>query len=116
MSKMTSKSSKFLTETVCICLRKRLARITQKRSRYAQIISIVQGYGYKNVKEFLIEYRASKEEYSDYQSAVAKWEQQTGNKVDDSFRAKLQQMQKRVKEEKPHRSNSYQRKSDRGAR
>ena len=78
--------------------------------------SIVQGYGYKNVKEFLIEYRASKEEYSDYQSAVAKWEQQTGNKVDDSFRAKLQQMQKRVKEEKPHRSNSYQRKSDRGAR
>ena len=41
MSKMTSKSSKFLTETVCICLRKRLARITQKRSRYAQIISTV---------------------------------------------------------------------------
>lgn len=91
-------------------LKTRMANMKQYLS------SIVQGYGYKNVKEFLIEYRASKEEYSDYQSAVAKWEQQTGNKVDDSFRAKLQQMQKRVKEEKPHRSNSYQRKSDRGAR
>ena len=76
----------------------------------------MQGYGYKNVKEFLAEFKVSKAEYADYQSAVAKWEQQTGNKVDDSFRAKLQQMQKRVKEEKPHRSNSYQRKSDRGAR
>ena len=91
-------------------LKTRMANMKQYLS------SIVQGYGYKNVKEFLIEYRASKEEYSDYQSAVAKWEQQTGNKVDDSFRAKLQQMQKRVKEEKPHRSNSYQRKSNRGAR
>ena len=91
-------------------LKTRMANMKQYLS------SIVQGYGYKNVKEFLIEYRASKDEYSDYQSAVAKWEQQTGNKVDDSFRAKLQQMQKRVKEEKLHRSNSYQRKSDRGAR
>lgn len=36
--------------------------------------SIVQGYGYKNVKEFLAEYRSSKAEYNDYQSAVARWE------------------------------------------
>lgn len=53
--------------------------------------SIVQGYGYKNVKEFLAEYRASKAEYTDYQSAVAKWEQQTGNKAEaDSLKARLQ--------------------------
>ena len=44
--------------------------------------SIVQGYGYKNVKEFLTEYRASKAGYSDYQSAVVKWEQKTGNKAE----------------------------------
>lgn len=37
--------------------------------------SIIQGYGYKNVKEFLAEFKASKAEYTDYQSAVAKWEQ-----------------------------------------
>ena len=34
--------------------------------------SIVQGYGYKNVKEFMAEFKASKAEYTDYQSAVAK--------------------------------------------
>ena len=78
--------------------------------------NIVQGYGYKNVKEFLVEYRASKAEYNDYQSAVARWKQQTGDKVDDSFKAKLQQMQKRAKEVEQNKSNLYQRKSDRGAR
>lgn len=41
---------------------------------------------------------------------------QTGEKMDDSFRAKLQQMQKRVKEEEQNKSNSYQRRSDRGTR
>lgn len=71
-----------------------------------------QGYGYKNVKEFLAEFKASKAEYADYQSTVARWEQQTGNKVDDSFRTKLQQMQKQIKKEEQNKSNSYQRKSD----
>ena len=89
---------------------------TQIENMKRYLPSIVQGYGYKNVKEFLTEYKASKAEYNDYKSAVAKWEQQTGNKVDDSFRAKLQQMQKRAKEEEQHRSNSHQKKSDRGAR
>ena len=89
---------------------------TQIANMKQYLSSIVQGYGYKNVREFLTEYRASKAEYTDYQTAVAKWEQQTGNKVDGSFRAKLQQMQKRVKEEEQHRNNSYQRKSDRGVR
>lgn len=54
--------------------------------------SIVQGYCYKNVKEFLTEYRASKAEYSDYQLAVSRWEQQIGNKAEsDSIRSRLQQ-------------------------
>ena len=78
--------------------------------------SIVQGYGYKNVKEFLAEFEASKAEYADYQSTVARWEQQTGNKVDDSFRTKLQQMQKQIKKEEQNKSNSYQIKSDKWAR
>lgn len=47
---------------------------TQIANMKQYLSSIVQGYGYKNVKEFLAEYRASKAEYSDYQSAVAKWE------------------------------------------
>lgn len=78
--------------------------------------SIVQGYGYKNVKEFLAEYRASKVEYNDYQSAVARWEQQTGNKAEsDSFRARLQQKQMEVKEREDNRQSHYYR-NDRGDR
>lgn len=89
---------------------------TQIANMKQYLSNIVQGYGYKNVKEFLVEYRASKAEYNDYQSAVARWEQQTGEKVDDSFKAKLQQMQKRAKGVEQNKSNLYQRKSDRGAR
>lgn len=46
---------------------------TQIANMKQYLSSIVQGYGYKNVKEFLAEYRASKAEYTDYQSAVARW-------------------------------------------
>ena len=92
----------------------------QLRSQIASmkqyLSSIVQGYGYKNVKEFLAEYRASKAEYTDYQAAVAKWEQQTGNKAEqDSLKAKLQRKKQEVKERENNRQ-SHQRKNDRGAR
>lgn len=78
--------------------------------------SIVQGYGYKNVKEFLAEYRVSKAEYTDYQSAVAKWEQQTGNKAEsDSLKAKLQKKTQEVKERENNRQSHHYRR-DRGGR
>ena len=78
--------------------------------------SIVQGYGYKNVKEFLAEFKVSKAEYADYQSAVAKWEQQTGNKAEpDSLKAKLQRKTQEVKERENNRK-SYHYRSDRGGR
>ena len=78
--------------------------------------SIVQGYGYKNVKEFLDEYRASKAEYTDYQLAVAKWEQQTRNKAEeDSLKAKLQRKMQEVKERENNRQSHYYR-NDRGGR
>ena len=78
--------------------------------------SIVKGYGYKNVKEFLAEYKASKTEYTDYQLAVAKWEQQTGNKAEsDSMKARLQRKQQEVQERENNRQ-SYHYRSDRGGR
>lgn len=85
--------------------------------------SIVQGYDYKNVKEFLTEYRASKAEYraskaeySDYQLAVSRWEQQTGNKAEsDSIKARVQQRQQEVKERENNRQSHYYR-NDRGGR
>ena len=89
---------------------------TQIANMKQYLSSIVQGYGYKNVKEFLAEFKASKAEYADYQSAVAKWEQQTGNKAEaDSMKARLQRKQQEVKERENSRQ-SHKHKNDRGAR
>ena len=89
---------------------------TQIENMKRYLPSIVQGYGYKNVKEFLAEYSASKAEYGDYQLAVAKWEQQTGNKAEpDSLKAKLQRKQQEVKELNKLR-NKHQKKYSREAR
>ena len=89
---------------------------TQIAGMKQYLSSIVQGYGYKNVKEFLAEYKASKVEYSEYQSAVAKWKQQTGNKAEsESFRKRLQQKQQEVKERENNRQSHYYR-NDRAGR
>lgn len=89
---------------------------TQITSMKRYLSSIVQGYGYKNMKEFLIEFKAYKAEYADYQSAVAKWEQQTGNKAEsNSLKAKLQRKTQEVKEQENNRDSHYYR-YDRGGR
>ncbi len=89
---------------------------TQIENMKRYLPSIVQGYGYKNVKEFLTEYKASKAEYNDYKSAVTKWEQQTGNKAEaEGIRAKLRQKQQEAKERENNRQ-SYHRRDDRGSR
>ena len=78
--------------------------------------SIVQSYGYNNVKEFLAEYHTCKAEYCDYQSAVARWEQQAGNKAEsDSLKARLQRKAQEVKERENNRQSQHYR-SDRGGR
>ena len=87
---------------------------TQISNMKRYLPTIVQGYGYKNVKEFLAEYKVSKAEYGDYRKAVAKWEKLTGEKVDDSLTAKLQQKQHQIKEQNSR--NEHHRKTDRGAR
>ena len=89
---------------------------TQIANMKQYLSSIVQGYGYKNVKEFLAEFKASKAEYADYQSTVAKWEQQNGNKAEsDSLKTRLQRKQQEVKERENSRQNHYYR-ADRGGR
>ena len=89
---------------------------TQIASMKQYLSSIVQGYGYKNVKEFMAEFKASKAEYADYQSAVARWKQQTGNKAEsDSMKARLKRKQQEVQERENNRQ-SYNYRSDRGGR
>ena len=95
----------------------RLIHIQINQNGYSACLSnIVQGYGYKNVKEFLAEFKVSKAEYADYQSAVAKWERQTGNKAEsDSMKAKLQRKQQEVQEQE-NSKQSHKHKKDRGGR
>ena len=89
---------------------------TQIANMKQYLSSIVQGYGYKNVKEFLAEFKVSKAEYADYQSAVARWEQQTGNKAGpDSLKAKLQRKTQEVKERENNRQSHHYR-AERGGR
>ena len=89
---------------------------TQIASMKQYLSSIVQGYGYKNVKEFMAEFKASKAEYADYQSAVARWKQQTGNKAEsDSLKSRLHRKQQEVQERENNRQ-SYHYRSDRGGR
>ena len=89
---------------------------TQIANMKQYLSSIVQGYGYKNVKEFLAEFKDSKAEYADYQSTVAKWEQQTGNKAEpDSLKAKLQRKTQEVRERENSRQSHHYR-ADRGGR
>ena len=54
---------------------------TQIANLKQHLSHIVQEYGYKNVKEFLTEYRTAKAEFNDYQSAVAKWKQRLNRKA-----------------------------------
>ena len=61
----------------------------------------------------MAEYKASKAEYNDYQSAFAKWEKQTGSKAEtNSIRAKLSA----YKEQAQEQNKQHAQKKDRGAR
>ena len=78
--------------------------------------SIVQSHGYKNVKEFLNEYKVAKSEYGEYRTAVAKWEKLTGKKMgDESFKAKLEQKREIIKKRK-NVQKSYQNEKDKESR
>ncbi len=69
------------------------------------LTSMVQDYGYKNVKEFMTEYKLSKEEYDTYKLEVAKWEEKTENKVrENTFKERLQQKQQEIENKENSKS------------
>ncbi len=55
-----------------------------------QLSSIVQEYGYDNVKEFYSDYYASKGEYEDYMQESENWEKKQSGKSEDSSRISKQ--------------------------
>ena len=85
-------------------------------SALCNFASITRAAYYKWLNHVNSDNDASKAEYSDYQSAVARWEQQTGNEAEsDSFRTRLQRKQMEVKERENNRQSHHYR-SDRGGR
>lgn len=91
-------------------LKMQIANMKQRLSH------IVQEYGYKNVKEFLAEYRVAKLEFDDYQEAIAKWERENGEtKEQESVLERLRRNKQAVEKREKNRERSYDRK-DRGAR
>ena len=88
---------------------------TQIANMKQHLSHIVQEYGYKNVKDFLAEYRASKAEFNDDQSAVAKWKQQTGVDAEpESVLDRLKRNKQAVEEREKNRDRNYNKK-DMGA-
>lgn len=55
-----------------------------------QLSSIVQEYGYDNVKEFYSDYYASKGEYEDYIQESENWKKKQSRKSEDSSRISKQ--------------------------
>ena len=87
----------------------------QIESMKRYLSNIVQGYGYKNVKEFMMEYEASKTDYNNYKKAVSDWEKcNGGEKEPESIKAKLEFHQQKAKE--LNNNVQYPQTRDRGAR
>ena len=78
------------------------------------LTSMIQDYGYKNVKEFMTKYKLAKEEYDTYKLEVAKWEQKTGNKIkENTFKERLQQKQQEVRNKENRKNKNYHYRDDR---
>lgn len=89
---------------------------TQIANMKQHLSHIVQEYGYKNVKEFLAEYRVAKLEFDDYQASIAKWERENGEtKEQESVLERLRRNKQAVEKREKNRERDYDR-NDRGAR
>jgi len=79
--------------------------------------SIVEGYGYKTVKEFLTEYSTAKVENAAYKKAVTDWEKKYVTKAEpDGVKARLEYHKRQIRKRENSRQRTYRRPADRGAR
>lgn len=78
--------------------------------------AIVRPYGYKNVNEFLTEYKASKAEYKAYKKAVEKYEKGSNGKTAESIKERLERHEREIKEQDNSRQHTTVRPQNRGGR
>ena len=72
-------------------LREKIEQLQAKIDNIKQNLSnIVQNYGYRTVKDFMVEYKTAKTEYNDYKSKLSKWQNQDkSKKKPESIKEKL---------------------------
>lgn len=66
--------------------------------------TIVKPYGYKSVKEFMIDYNAFRSEYEAYQQAVENYKKGACGKSTESVLEKLKRHEKEIREREKHQT------------
>ncbi len=92
---------------------------SQIRNMKDYLPKIVQKVGYRNVQEFLKDFKTAKSEYSQYQKAIAQWEQETGKEPEPQphgVRAKLAANRKKIEQEQKNTQRIRSQSKDRGGR
>lgn len=101
-------------------LQKEITELTsQIRDMKDYLPKIVQRVGYRNVQEFLKDFRIVKSEYSQYQKAIAQWKQENGKEPEQQphgVRAKLAANRKKIEQEQKNTQRTRSQSKDRGAR
>ena len=101
-------------------LQKEITELTsQIRDMKDYLPKIVQRVGYRNVQEFLKDFRIAKSEYSQYQKAIAQWKQENGKEPEQQphgVRAKLAANRKKIEQEQKNTQRTRSQSKDRGAR
>lgn len=92
---------------------------SQIRNMKDYLPKIVQKVGYRNVQEFLKDFKTAKSEYSQYQKAIAQWKQETGKEPETQphgVKAKLAANRKKIEQEQKNTQRTRSQSKDRGAR
>lgn len=78
-----------------------------------RLTGIVNDYGYRNAKEFLVKYKVARVEYDDYLKAVAEWKSHTEEKAEPtSVLAKLEMHKQNVEDRKNKHMHSRSKERD----
>ena len=92
---------------------------SQIRNMKDYLPKIVQKVGYRSIQEFLKDFKTAKFEHSQYQKAIAQWQQETGKEPEPQphgVRAKLAANRKKIEQEQKNTQRTRSQNQDRGVR
>ena len=90
---------------------------SQIRNMKDYLPKIVQKVGYRSIQEFLKDFKTAKFEHSQYQKAIAQWQQETGKEpVAHGIRAKLAEKKQEIQNEQKNKQHTRSQNKNRGAR